>query len=288
MVFIFTITFSTFLGTVFATVIINEDPASSNSSCITAYRAQSVPLVMLLATYDKSKYSSFMITSDIPLDTDVSAIVWTVEAIEPISNTYEETVTLEAARHIHLYALADSSFQIIFGSLDGPVTANATVEFQKYNGGGHPGNILASQSVVSSEKNQSIIYTNDEPGFIEFRLINNGLNGSFTYNFTINELNTSSLRKSDYNCTLNSINKECKHSSLYSTNNMLASVTFDHDFIQGYPTFNITLTEDILRIPVLPIAIAFALCMAFIILPMAILQIFVAIRIHKRKTTATE
>ena len=261
-----------FLGALTASII-NDNPTLSNSFSVTAYRAQSVPLVMQLATYEKSKYSSFVITSDIPLDTEVSATVWIVETIEPIRNTYEETVNLQAARDIQLYALADSSFQINFAPLDGPVTANATVEFRKYNGSGHPGKLLASQSVGPSTKRQSVSYTSIEPGFIEFRLVNSGLNGSFVYNFTINELNTSSLEKSDFKCILNSINRNCKHSSVYSTNNLLASVTFDHDYIQGYPTFNITLIKDVLHIPLMPLVYAFAGCMICILSPLFVLVI---------------
>ena len=172
-----------------------------------------------------------------------------------------------------MYVLADSSFRIIFAPLDGPVTTNATVEFRKYNGSGHPGKLLASQSVEPSTRKQSVSYTSIDPGFIEFRVVNSGLNGSFVYNFTINELNTLSLEKSDFKCTLNSINRDCKHSSMYSTNNLLASVTFDHDYIQGYPTFNITLIKDILHIPLMPLVYAFAGCMICILSPLFVLVI---------------
>ena len=267
------------MGIIVAAALLDANPTPSASSHLTAYHGQSAPLVMLLATYDSSEYSSFAVSSDISIETTVSAIVWIVKSIQPIRNTYEETVVFQDARNIQLYALIGSFFQINFAPLDGPVTANATVEFRKYNGSGHPGELFASQSVGPSMKRQSVNYTSVEPGFIEFRLVNSGLNGSFVYNFTINELNISSLKKSDYKCTLNSINRDCKHSSVYSTNNLLASVTFDHDYIQGYPTFNITLTNDM---PLMPLVYAFVVCMLLLLFVLGIITTIVLLSLKKK------
>ena len=225
----------------------------STSSRLTACRGQSAPLVLLLATYDGSEYSSFVVSSDIPSDThaDVSATVWIVQSIEPIRNTYNDAVILQDLRNLLLYTLTGSTFKLTILS-HGPAGANAIFEFRNKSTNG----LLTRWTVSPSNTSQTFNYTTEAPGFIEIRAMNNGLNGSLMQNFTINELNDSSLEQSRYQCTLNSTSRYCNHATIYSTNNLLVSVTFDGDS-NNYPTFNTTLSGEekrILPIWVTPLA----------------------------------
>ena len=58
-----------------------------------------------------------------------------------------------------------------------------------------------------------------------------------------------------YQCTLNSTSRSCNHTTIYSTNNLLASVTLDADS-NIYPTFNTTLSGEAKR--TLPILVAYS------------------------------
>ena len=220
----------------------------STSSHLTAYRGQSAPLVMLLATYDDSEYSSFMVSSD--THTDFSATLWIVQSIEPIRNTYNDDVILQDLRNLQLYTLTGSTFKLTVLS-HGPAGANATFEFRNKS----TNQVLANWTVSPSNTSQTFNYTTEAPGFIEILPINNGLNGSLIQNFTINELNDSSLEQSHYQCTLNSTSRSCNHTTIYSTNNLLASVTLDADS-NIYPTFNTTLSGEAKR--TLPILVAYS------------------------------
>ena len=109
---------------------------------------------------------------------------------------------------------------------------------RRFIGSTSTGTCLASQSIGPSTKSQSIHYTTLEDGFIEFRVINEGLKGNFEYNFTVNELNSSSLDHSSYQCALNLTNGICQHTTVYNSTYLLALVTLDNENSQAYPTFN--------------------------------------------------
>ena len=205
----------------------------STSSLVTAYRAQPVPL--LLGIYDNSQHSSFTVSSNIPSGTLTSAAIWILESIEPIENIYNDTVEFQNLRNLLLYALTGSTFNLTVLS-HGPAGANAKFEFRNKV----TNELLHNWTVYPSNISQKFSYTTVNPGFIEIQPTNNGLNGTLTQNFIINELNVSSLEQSHYQCTLNSTSRSCNLTTIYSTNNLIASVTLESDS-NNYPTFNTTL-----------------------------------------------
>ena len=221
------------IASIFIPAIVVTDTTPSTSSLVTAYRAQPVPLV--LGTYDSSQYFSFMVSSNIPSGTLTSATIWILESIEPIKNIYNDTVEFQNLRNLLFYALTGSTFNLTVLS-HGPAGANANFEFRNKD----TNELLRNWTVYPSNISQKFGYTTVTPGFIEIRPTNNGLNGTLTQNFIINELNVSSLEQSHYQCTLNSTSRSCNHTTIYSTNNLIASVTLESDN-NNYPTFNTTL-----------------------------------------------
>lgn len=213
----------------------------SVTSSFTVFKAQSNPVTVLLASFSDVNYSTFIVTAKIE-DSAVSAIIWVSQLIQPMSNNYCEKFTLkDGATKNHLYALQGSIFEIVFSSLTGPEDGNVTVEYRRFVGSTSTGTCLASRSVVPSTKSQLINYTTLEDGFIEIRVINGGLKGSFEYNFTVNELNSLSLERSQYRCALNLTNRICQHMTVYNPSYLLALVTLDNENPQVHPAFNVTL-----------------------------------------------
>ena len=212
----------------------------SVSSSFTVFRAQSNPVIVLLASFSDVNYSAFTVTAKI-VDSAISAVIWVSQSIQLMSNNYHEIFTLkDGTIKKHLYALQGSIFEIIFPSLTGLESGNVTVEYRRFIGSTSTGTCLASQSIGPSTKSQSTHYTTLEDGFIKFRVINGGLKGSFEYNFTVNELNSSSLDHSSYQCALNLTNGICQHTTVYNSTYLLALITLDNENSQAYPTFNVT------------------------------------------------
>ena len=113
---------------------------------------------------------------------------------------------------------------------------NVTVEIRKFIGSKHLGNLYKSYMIRASTTGQLVNYTASDPGFIQVRVINNGLQGNFSYQFTVKELNSSTLHQSWYRCIMNFTNNVCRHASAEGTNYLLVHVTLDNDN-RGYPNF---------------------------------------------------
>ena len=113
---------------------------------------------------------------------------------------------------------------------------NVTVEIRKFIGSKHLGNLYKSYTIRASTTGQLVNYTASDPGFIQVRVINNGLQGNFSYQFTVKELNSSTLHQSWYRCIMNFTNNVCRHASAEGTNYLLVHVTLDNDN-RGYPNF---------------------------------------------------
>ena len=223
------------------TSIVATTHMPSNNTTLTAYQAQSSEVVFQLATFESTDYSSILLTSDIPRDTTTSATAWITHSIEPTSSMYSGSLILQY-KTFQLYTLSDSNFKFSFSALSGigAVGENVTVEIRKFIGSKHLGNLYKSYTIRASTNGQLVSYTASDSGFIQVRVINNGLQGNFSYQFTVKELNSSTLHQSWYRCILNSNNNVCRHASAEGTNYLLVHVTLDNDN-RGYPNFNVNL-----------------------------------------------
>ena len=221
---------------VLATSIVATTDMPSNNTTITAYQAQSSKVVFQLATFKDADYSSFSVTSDIPQGTTTSATVWITHSIEPTSSIYNDSLTIQD-KMFQLYALPGSNFEVSFSALSGIGIADENVTVQ-FTGSKHKDD--KSYTIRASTTGQLVNYTASDPGFVQVRVINNGLQGNFSYQFTVKELNSSTLQQSWYRCIMNSTNNVCHHASTDGTNYLLVHVILDNDN-RGYPNFIVNL-----------------------------------------------
>ena len=287
LVTVMVITTSTAIGLIVTGSMASTTIPNVNSS-LTVFDAQSNPVALLLDSFTDYNYSKFTVTAKIE-DSAVSAVIWVSQSIQLMSNNFHENFTLrDETTKNHLYALQGSVFEIVFSSLTGPESGNVTVEYRRFIGSTSTGTCLASQSIGPSTKIQSLHYTTLEDGFIEFRVINKGLKGSFKYNFTVNELNSSSLEHSQYRCTLNLTNRICQHATTYNPAYLLALITLDNENPQVHPAFNVTLKgeskPDLSRMTTL-VSIGAAFLFLTLMVMILVLAILILLNMCKQNVT---
>lgn len=234
---------------------------------ISAYQALSSEVIFKLATFKGADYSSFSVTSDIPQGTTTSATVWITHSVEPTSSIYSGSLTLQD-KTLQLFALPGSNFEDSFSALSGIGIADENVTV-KFTGSKHTDD--KSYTIRVSTTGHLMNYTASDSGFIQVRVINNGLQGNFSYQFTVKELNSSTLHQSWYRCIMNSINNVCRHASAEGINCLLVHVTLDNDN-RGYPNFDVNLIGR--EKHVLPLHIALPTTFLVIILCLMVLFVY--------------
>ena len=261
-----------------------SSPIPSVNSSYQVLRAQTNPVVLLLGSFSSEDHSIFKVTTEIMNDA-VSAVIGLTPSIQSglFTVTYPpENYTLPQntiPNKKHAYVLPGSCLEVSFSPLLGPVGGNATVEFRHFIGSTKTGSLLIpSQTVWPSLESQQVNYTATNNLFIDVWVINRGLNGSYVYNFTIKELNSSLLLQSQYKCTVNATNGVCQHKSIYSANFLLAAVTLDQS--QYYPTINVSLAGGVkYYLPRVPTATITAVL--FVISIIIIIALFIYVCITK-------
>ena len=182
----------------------------------------SQPNVLLVLSTFSGIYTSFAVSSYISEDATDSVTIGLVQSIKPNITMYSGNFSLLQPQNRHLYVLPGSFFYVNFSFSGGPVDKDLTVKFREYMGSARPGRVLYSQSVGPSTEIQSVSYTAIQRGQVEFELTNNNkLSGTYAYNFTIMEIQDSSLELSKYRCTLNSSISSCQNTTLYGQNILL-------------------------------------------------------------------
>ena len=252
---------------VLATFIVATTDMPNNNTTITAYQAQSSKVVFQLATFKGADYSSFSVTSDIPQGTTTSATVWITHPVEPTSSICSGSLTLQD-KTLQLYVLPGSNFEVSFSALSGIGIADENVTV-KFTGSKHTDD--KSYTIRASTTGQLVNYTASDSGFIQVGVINNGLQGNFSYQFTVKELNSSTLHQSWYRCIMNSTNNVCRHASAEGINCLLVHVTLDNDN-RGYPNFDVNLIGR--EKHVLPLHIALPTTFSVIILCLMVLVVY--------------
>ena len=262
----------------FAATFTASSPIPNVNSSYLVLRAQTNPVVLLLSSFSSEDHSNFKVTTEIMNDA-VSAVIGLTPSIQSglFTVTYPpENYTLPQntiPNKKHAYVLLGSYLEVSFSSLSGPVGGNVTVEFRHFIGSTKTGRLLMSQTVWPSLESQQVNYTANDSLFIDVWVINGGLSGSYVYNFTIKELNSSLVLQSQYKCTVNATNGVCQHKSIYSTNFLLASVTLDQS--QYYPTINVSLAGRVKyylpRIPTATTAIVVFVISVIIIIALVII-----------------
>ena len=221
-------------------------PPSNRTSNLTVYFAQSNPVPVMLNVFSSADYKSCTVTSNIKSfnnkDTPISGTLWVIPTLpQPNKNLYTDSFKLGPYNHSNEYYIGPSSnLTVIFSSLSG--AGIVTVQFINYSSG----SLLTSKQVKESTKNQTVnyIYNGSEVEymFIEVKILTTGqLTGSYMYNFTIYELDNSTLEQSRYSCTVNYTNDICQVPSVYTNNYLIGLITLDGHDSQNHPAVNMTL-----------------------------------------------
>ena len=265
----------------FAATFTASSPIPSVNSSYEVFPAQTNPVVLSLGSFSREDHSIFKVSAEI-MNNAVSAIIGLTPLIESgiFTVTYPtENYTLPQntiPNKKHAYVLPGSCLEVSFSPLFGLVDGNVTVEFRHFIGSIKTGSLLiTSQTVRISLESQRVNYIANDSLFIDVWVINGGLSGSYVYNFTIKELNSSLVLQSQYKCTVNATNGVCQHESVYTTNFLLAAVTLDQS--QYYPTINVSLASRVKyylpRIPTLITTIVAFVISVIIIIALVIICI---------------
>ena len=211
------------------------------------FQAQSNPLVILLDEFTNENYSSFLIALNItePGSPDVSSKIWIAPMLNLTNTSYtnKDIILPDTTYSIRFHALTGSTFNVTFPSLSGSSDAYVAVELRKLVESGLNNSVLLSQSVRPSTDSQSVTFTLQMPEFVELRIVNERVSGTFDYNITVKEI---SLEGAKYVCTVNSTST-CQSTGVYDNNYILAQTASESASV--YPIIVVTLVGEEKPVP---------------------------------------
>ena len=174
--------------------------------------------MVLLDEFASENYSSFLVALNItePGSPDVSSKIWIASMLNLTNTSYtnNDIILPDTTYSIRFHALAGSTFNVTFPSLSGSSGAYVVVELRKLVESGLNESVLLSQSVRPSTDSQSVIFTLQMPEFVELRIVNERVSGTFDYNITVKEI---SLEGAKCVCTVNSTST-CQSTGVYDNN----------------------------------------------------------------------
>ena len=192
-------------------------------------------------------YSSFIVALNItePGSSDMSTKIWIAPMLNLTNSSYtnKDIILPDTTYSIRFHAPAGSTFNVTFPSLSGSSDAYVVIELRKLVKSGLNDSVLLSQSVKPSTDSQSVTFTLQMPEFVELRIVNERVSGTFDYNITVKEI---SLEGAKYVCTVNSTST-CQSIGVYDNNYILAQTASES--VSVYPIIMVTLVGEEKPVP---------------------------------------
>ena len=246
--------------------------------------------MVLLDEFASENYSSFLVALNItePGSPDVSSKIWIASMLNLTNTSYtnNDIILPDTTYSIRFHALAGSTFNVTFPSLSGSSGAYVVVELRKLVESGLNESVLLSQSVRPSTDSQSVIFTLQMPEFVELRIVNERVSGTFDYNITVKEI---SLEGAKCVCTVNSTST-CQSTGVYDNNYILAQTVSES--VSVYPIIVVTLVGEKkpvpteitstynMHIPILVVIIVLSILLCSVSIMGVVVEVFYCFYLH--------